>query len=36
MVAFYVKLVRSGKLDIEAVPLKYRDKVRELLATTEE
>lgn len=28
MVDFYYKLVKAGKLDIEAVPAKYRDAVR--------
>lgn len=27
----YVKLVRSGKLDIEKVPIKYRERVREIV-----
>lgn len=31
MVQFYYKLVISGKLDIDDVPVKYREKVRELL-----
>lgn len=31
MIQFYLKLVRSGKLDIEAVPEKYREQVRALL-----
>lgn len=31
MVEFYLKLVKSGKLDIEEVPSKYREKVREKL-----
>lgn len=35
MVEFYLKLVRSGKLSIDSVPLKYREKVRELLANEE-
>ena len=29
MVDFYFKLVKAGKLDIEAVPEKWREKVRE-------
>lgn len=29
MVDFYFKLVKSGKLDIEDVPEKWREKVRE-------
>ena len=29
MVEFYYKLVKAGKLDIEEVPSKYREKVRE-------
>lgn len=28
MVEFYLKLVRSGKITIEEVPQKYREKVR--------
>lgn len=31
MVQFYLKLVKAGKLDIEAVPIKYREAVRVLL-----
>ena len=31
MVEFYYKLVKANKLDIENVPFKYREKVRELL-----
>lgn len=31
MVETYAKLVLSGKLDIEKVPSKYRDKVREYI-----
>lgn len=31
MVQFYLKLVQAGKLDIEQVPVKYREKVRELM-----
>lgn len=29
MVDFYFKLVKAGKMDIEDVPSKYREKVRE-------
>lgn len=29
MVDFYFKLVKAGKMDIEDVPIKYREKVRE-------
>lgn len=29
MIEFYCKLVKAGKLDIEAVPEKYREAVRE-------
>lgn len=29
MVDFYFKLVKAGKLDIEDVPVKYREAVRE-------
>lgn len=29
MVDFYFKLVKAGKMDIEDVPIKYRDKVKE-------
>ena len=28
MVDFYFKLVKAGKLDIEDVPVKYREAVR--------
>lgn len=31
MVHFYLKLVKAGKLDIEEVPIKYREAVRALL-----
>lgn len=31
MVEFYFKLVKAGKLDIEQVPIKYREKVREMI-----
>ena len=31
MVQFYLKLVKAGKLDIEKVPIKYREAVRALL-----
>lgn len=31
MVQFYLKLVKAGKLDIEEVPIKYREVVRALL-----
>lgn len=31
MVQFYYKLVKAGKISIDDVPEKYRDKVRELL-----
>lgn len=31
MVEFYFKLVKAGKLDIEEVPKKYREKVREMI-----
>ena len=31
MVQFYYKLVKSGKLDIEEVPEKYREQVRILI-----
>lgn len=31
MVETYAKLVMSGKLDIEKVPTKYREKVREYI-----
>lgn len=31
MVQFYLKLVKAGKLDIEEVPIKYREAVRALL-----
>lgn len=31
LVEMYAKLVMSGKLDIEKVPIKYRDKVREYI-----
>ena len=31
MVQFYLKLVKAGKLDIEEVPMKYREAVQELL-----
>lgn len=29
MVEFYFKLVKAGKMDIEDVPAKYREKVKE-------
>lgn len=28
MIDFYFKLVKAGKLDIEGVPVKYREAVR--------
>jgi len=31
MVNYYVKLVRAGVLDINSVPSKYREKVREII-----
>lgn len=31
MVEFYFKLVKANKLDIEDVPKKYREKVREMI-----
>lgn len=31
MVNFYVKQIQMGKMTIEQVPQKYRDKVREVL-----
>lgn len=31
MVQYYYKLVKSGKLDIESVPTKYREAVRQLV-----
>lgn len=31
MIQFYLKLVKAGKLDIEEVPMKYREAVRALL-----
>lgn len=31
MVEFYYKLVKAGKLDIEGVPKKYREQVREMI-----
>lgn len=31
LVDFYYKLVKSGKLNIEEVPAKYREAVRALL-----
>ena len=29
MIEFYCKLVRAGKMTIDQVPAKYREKVRE-------
>lgn len=31
MIQFYYKLVKAHKLDIEDVPVKYREAVRELM-----
>lgn len=31
MVEFYFKLVKAGKLDIEQVPIKYRERVQEMI-----
>lgn len=31
MVQFYLRLVKAGKIDIEDVPVKYKDAVRALL-----
>lgn len=31
MIQFYCKLVKAGKLDIEKVPAKYREQVKELI-----
>ena len=31
MVEFYFKLVKAGKLALEDVPTKYREKVKELI-----
>ena len=33
MIEFYYKLVKAGKLDIEAVPVKYREAVRARINT---
>lgn len=35
MIQFYYKLVKSGKLDIEDVPEKYREQVRILIEQDE-
>lgn len=32
MVATYAKMVMAGKLDIEKVPVKFRESVREYIA----
>lgn len=34
MVEFYFKLVKAGKMTIDQVPTKYREKVRERINET--